>query len=67
MVGPGTKRDQIRARAKAKIADIEQKIKTLTAMKQSLVQLTTQCSGCGPVSDCPILESLDHETKVVNG
>src|SRR6266852_1677460 len=35
-VKPGTKRDQIRARAEAKIADIEQKIQTLTAMKQSL-------------------------------
>jgi len=64
---PGTKRDLIRARAETKIADIEQKIKTLTAMKQSLAQLTTQCSGCGPVSECPILESLDHETEVVNG
>ncbi len=64
---PGTNRDQIRARAEAKIADIEQKIKTLTAMKQSLAQLTTQCSGCGPVSECPILESLDHEIEVING
>ncbi len=63
----GTKRDQIRTRAEAKIADIEQKIKTLTAMKQSLVLLTTQCSGCGPVSECPILESLDHETESLNG
>lgn len=66
-VKPGAKRDQIRGRAEAKIADIEQKIKTLTAMKQSLAKLTTQCSGCGPVSECPILESLDHETEVVNG
>jgi len=66
-VKPGTKRDLIRARAETKIAAIEQKIKTLTAMKQSLAQLTTQCSGCGPVSECPILESLDHETEVVNG
>jgi len=66
-VRAGTKRDQIRARAEAKIADIEQKIKTLTAMKQSLVQLTTQCSGCGPVSECPILESLDHESEGLNG
>jgi len=65
-VKPGTKRDQIRARAEAKIADIERKIKALTAMKQSLAQLTTQCSGCGPVSECPILESLDHETEIVH-
>src|SRR5438093_5337013 len=59
---PGTKRDQIRARAEAKISDIEQKIQTLAAMKRALAQLTTQCSGCGPITECPILESLDHET-----
>ncbi len=60
-VKPGTKRDQIQARAEAKIVDIDQKIETLTAMKRALSQLTTQCSGCGPIAECPILESLDHE------
>src|SRR5260370_4161590 len=64
---PGTKRDQIRARAEAKISDIEQKIQTLAAMKRALAQLTTQCSGCGPITECPILESLDHETEVEHG
>ena len=66
-VKPGAKRDQVRARAEAKIADIEQKIKTLTAMKQSLAQLTIQCSGCSLVSECPILESFDQDTEAVNG
>lgn len=64
---PGTKRDQIRARAEAKISDIEQKIQTLAAMKRALAQLTTQCSGCGPITECPILESLDHDTEVDHG
>jgi MerR family mercuric resistance operon transcriptional regulator len=64
---PGTKRDQIRARAEAKISDIEQKIQTLAAMKRALAQLTTQCSGCGPITECPILESLDHEIEVEHG
>jgi len=66
-VKPGAKRDEIRARAEAKILDIEQKIKTLAAMKRSLTQLTTQCSGCGQLTECPILESLDHETEVERG
>jgi MerR family mercuric resistance operon transcriptional regulator len=66
-VKPGTKRDQIRARAEAKISDIEDKIQTLTAMKRALAQLTTQCSGCGPITECPILESLDHEAEVEHG
>ena len=58
---PGIRRDHIRARARAKIADIDQKIRTLTAMKNSLRNLTERCCGCGPISECPILESLDEE------
>src|SRR5438128_193942 len=56
-VKPGTKPDQIRARAEAKIADVDQKIETLTVMKRTLGLLTTRCSGCGPMAECPILES----------
>jgi len=66
-VKQGTGRDQIRALAEAKISDIEQKNQTLTAMKRALAQLTMQCSGCGPISECPILESLDHDRKVEHG
>jgi len=57
----GTKSDQIRSRAQAKIADIEQKIRTLQAMKRTLQGLTERCDGCGPLSGCPILDSLDAE------
>jgi MerR family mercuric resistance operon transcriptional regulator len=64
---PGTTRDRIRARAEAKISDIEHKIETLAAMKRVLAQLTTQCAGCGPITGCPILESLDHETEAEHG
>lgn len=66
-VKQGTGRDQIRARAEAKISDIEQRIQTLTAMKGALAQLTTQCAGCGPISECPILRSLDHDSEVHHG
>ena len=58
---PGTKQTDMRMRAEAKISDIEQKIRTLQAMKKTLRQLTDRCEGCGPLSDCPILESLDKE------
>lgn len=57
----GAQRDQIRARAQAKLVDIDQKIDMLMAMKRALSQLTTQCSGCGPMADCPILESLETD------
>jgi len=52
---------QIRKRTEAKIADIEGKIKTLDSMRKSLVKLARSCGGCAPLSECPILESLDRE------
>lgn len=51
----------VRRRAEAKIADIEAKIKTLESMRRTLRKLATSCAGCGPLSECPILESLDRE------
>ncbi len=51
----------IRKRAEHKISDIEAKIKSLESMKKTLRKLTNACAGCGPVSECPILESLERE------
>lgn len=60
-VSPRISRSEIRNRAEAKIVDIEKKIKRLESMRKSLRKLTMSCTGCGPVSECPILESLDAE------
>ena len=49
----------MRERARAKVADIEQKIRRLRAMKNALKALAESCPGCGPLSDCPILEALE--------
>lgn len=54
-------RSEVRTLAEAKISDIEQKIRTLKRMKRALSELTERCSGCGPSSECPILESIDSE------
>ena len=51
----------VRRRAEAKIADIDVKIRTLDSMKRTLRKLTNSCEGCGPIAECPILESLDKE------
>lgn len=59
---PGTSRAEIRARATAKIADVDRKIQSLQAIKKALDALTDRCDGCGPISACPILEGLDHES-----
>lgn len=50
---------EVRERAQAKIADVEEKIRNLQAIKKALDRLTKVCTGRGPVSECPILESLD--------
>ena len=63
-IRPGITSADIRKRAEAKVADIDQKIDTLHAMKKSLTQIINACSGCGPVSECPILDSLDHRRKI---
>ncbi|MEO5922228.1 MAG: heavy metal-responsive transcriptional regulator [Bryobacteraceae bacterium] len=57
-------RSDVRQIAAEKVADIERKILSLTAMKNALVGLTDHCSGHGPASECPILESLDSEEEL---
>lgn len=52
----------VRTRTKAKIADIEQKMKTLAAMKSILRGLVEQCENCAD-DECPILASLDQESS----
>ncbi|MGH8008069.1 MAG: MerR family DNA-binding protein, partial [Candidatus Binatia bacterium] len=54
----------VRKRAEAKITDIEEKIRALQAMRKALSKLVAECSGRGPITDCPILESLDAEESV---
>ncbi|MGH9837313.1 MAG: MerR family DNA-binding protein [Blastocatellia bacterium] len=56
---PHTTRADVRKRAEAKIADIDEKLRDLTAMKESLERLTAACSGRGSLRGCPILESFD--------
>lgn len=53
----------VKSQAEAKIADIEEKLRTLQRMKRALLKLTKACSGNGPSSECPILESLDRKGK----
>lgn len=52
---------EVKQLASAKIVEIDQKIKALAAMRSVLKQLEEQCPGSGPLSDCPILESLQHD------
>jgi MerR family mercuric resistance operon transcriptional regulator len=52
---------EVRACAETKMKDIEAKIGTLTAMKSALSTLVAESSGEGPLSNGPILESLETQ------
>lgn len=58
---PGAGCADVQARAEAKIADIDERITQLNAMKRALGALVAQCRGEGSLSDCPILDALDED------
>ena len=60
-VEPGTSCAEVRRRAEQKVEDVRQKIADLKTIERALTRLAATCSGRGPISDCPILESLDGE------
>jgi MerR family copper efflux transcriptional regulator len=55
---PEADRKDVRAKAQAKIADIDAKVQDLLAMKQKLRDLAEECHGKGPASGCPIILAL---------
>ncbi len=58
---PRARCKDVRDRATAKIDDIEEKIRSLQAMRRALLKLVAECAGERPVTDCPILLSLNSE------
>jgi MerR family transcriptional regulator, copper efflux regulator len=58
-IAPGAACTRVRKRAETKISDIDDKIRSLQRMKQSLQKLVVACAGKGSVSKCPILDALE--------
>lgn len=58
-IAPGTSKAEIKARAQAKVDEIEEKTKNLQRMRDSLLKLIGACEGTGTVEDCPILQAFD--------
>ena len=54
--------DHIRQRADAKIADIENKIRSLQKMRRSLRNIVTQCKKKDSLHDCPLVHGA-HDAK----
>lgn len=59
-VQPNSACAAVHVQAEAKIAAIDEKVRSLQAMKKALRKLTSTCPGRGIVSECPILEALDE-------
>lgn len=53
---------EVRARAEAKIADIDARLRDLERMRASLARLVAACDAGGDGSPCPILEALADES-----
>lgn len=54
----------VRDRARAKIANLVDRIRSLQAMRRALSKLADECVGEGPLSICPILEALDEKGRM---
>ena len=51
----------VRQKVEAKIADLDEKMKTLRIIRLELVQLREVCDGTSLITDCPILKSLSSD------
>lgn len=56
---PNATRKQVKDRAVAKIADIDQRIDELKRMKKALTPLILACDGKGALEGCPILDAIE--------
>ncbi|MCA9630402.1 MAG: MerR family DNA-binding protein [Myxococcales bacterium] len=66
-VDPDKSCADVRALAKAKIVDVEQKMADLARIKGALEKLAKACRGKGPTSECPILDAIEKENRRDDG
>jgi DNA-binding transcriptional MerR regulator len=60
----GPKRaETAKAAAEAKLHDIDEKLRDLTAMRAALASLVDSCRRCGGPITCPILEALEGSSS----
>lgn len=55
--------EDVRQFALEKIREIETKIDHFVKLRQVLLDLVGKCQGEGPLTDCPIIESLTEDLK----
>jgi Hg(II)-responsive transcriptional regulator len=62
-VKPGSSCADVRRKAETKIADVDNKIRHLQAIRSALIQMTASCTGRGPATACSILEALNGQGR----
>jgi MerR family mercuric resistance operon transcriptional regulator len=65
-LNPALSCSEVKKIAEAKIRHIDEKIGKLQRMKRSLTELTRECSGNKPVSDCNILKALEQHSEIIS-
>ena len=60
---PRKRCDKVQKKAKEKIHEIEDKVRTLKSMQAALGNLIRECSEKGWVTDCPILDAIEMEEE----
>lgn len=59
---PDADRADVREKATAKLAAIDERIEELRAMRVDLARLLAACRGNGPAAECPILAPIGEDT-----
>jgi Hg(II)-responsive transcriptional regulator len=59
-IAPGSSKAHVKSRAEEKVREIEQKMRDLQHMRDTLMKLIGACEGMGPLDDCPILDAFDQ-------
>jgi MerR family copper efflux transcriptional regulator len=60
---PDSTAADVRRQALTKIQDIDSKIRSLQEIRSALEMLVSHCHGRGPLSECPILDAIEHGTE----
>lgn len=61
--GQKAKCEDVRQFALEKVREIETKIDHFTRLREILLDLSGKCQGDGPLTECPIIESLTQDLK----
>ncbi|QDT52750.1 HTH-type transcriptional regulator HmrR [Caulifigura coniformis] len=57
---PSSTAADVRRQARQKIEEIDEKVRSLQQIRAALMRLVDECHGHGPLSECPIVDAMEH-------